>query len=104
MPQVWDLQGSRKAGEWRFNQFGHEAPLTGIGLCGESICTASTDGTLRVTRCPVFNDEAEGLDESQQDGEAADAGVPPGGSAQLPEDILRGVDDAAAQLQQSGAF
>ena len=51
--QVWDLTTRQLVREWSASHFGHELPLVALAMVGELICTASSDGTLRVARCPV---------------------------------------------------
>ena len=86
--------GARKAGEWRYEHFGHDGPLSALVLVGDVLCTASTDGTLRATRCSPPAAVGSG-------GEDAGLGTATGS---LPEDILRGVDNAAAELGQRASF
>ena len=93
---VWDTQSRSKAGEWRHDRFGHEAPLSAVALLPGVVCTASLDGVLRAAHCPVPT-AAQRREEAGSAFLFGDDAPPFGSSA---EEILRGVDAAAEELQR----
>lgn len=83
--QVWDLQSFNKVGEWHYEHFGHESPLSAIALLSDLVFTASMDGTLRLTRCPVL--DAHNSNEERASEESF------GRLRSYSDDMLRGVHD-----------
>jgi WD40 repeat protein len=89
---VLDLERKRIAVGWTFSLFGHTGPLRALALSGDATCTASATGCeLHVSRCPPNAPSAIGTATS----------IDP--AASTIEDVLRGIQEAADELESPGA-
>ena len=116
---VWDLERLREQPDacWGPEHFGHSEALRGIALVGAAVCTIANDRMLRVARCPSkaaaprtggmnfwsgsFSDGAAGGMPDADSGETRPERVPGSPGITDVEDVLRGVEDASAELTSS---
>ena len=92
--QVWDVARQRKAAEWQFDHFGHDAPVTALAVCGDRVITASSDLTLRIARCAPPDAAFRRKGAVQIEPDEIAAAVAAGGGAAA---ATGGLDDEKAQ-------